>query len=90
MNDCLKRFVLHAHCFLAAMFVGGLRSAKFGHQHGGQKTNAQEMMCFITHVHILFNMKLYIAFKSKTKLFALGVEKTFANNADVSNKKFFK
>ncbi len=52
------------------------------------KKQMLRMMCFITHVHILFNMKLYIAFKSKTKLFALGVEKTFANNADVSNKNF--
>ncbi len=45
-------------------------------------------MCFITHVHIQFNIKLYIAFKTKTKFFALGLDKNvaFEGNADVNNK----
>ncbi len=39
--------------------VGGLHaSAKFDNQQGGQNILAQENMCSITHVHILFNVKL--------------------------------
>ena len=48
----------------------------------GQKTNAQEKMCFITNVCIPFTiMKINIDFKSDTKHFT-----ALANNADVATK----
>jgi hypothetical protein len=38
-------------------------------------------MCLLhMHVHIVLNMKLYIAFKRKTKFFALGLERNVAFN----------
>ncbi len=62
------------------MQVRSLESEPLKFVSGGQKNDAHEKMSFITHVHILFNMTLYILLKVKLNLFALGLEKNITFN----------